>query len=393
MFDTFNSVGSEVEALLKSSKPQAISRKLEDIEREHITWLWTGFIPNKKLVIIDGMPGVGKSTLTAEIAAKVSRGIPFPCGTVYEARNVAFIAVEDGVADTIKPRVEAAGGDGNRVFSIHIEQHGDEITPDLSEHMGIIREKIIEDEIGLLIIDPIMAVLGDKVDSYRDQDVRRRITTPLKRMAEELDVSILTVRHPNKSSSTNALTRGGGSMGFIASARVGWTIAKEGEDSSRRILAVSKTNNEALPKSLSFQLVNDESTGVARIEWLGESELTANDLYIETNQEEKSQTKECMEWLADFLGGSTMSSVDVKQRALEEGFSLKVLTTASNKLKVTKTRKGSGLAHTSEWSLESQLSTYAHENVGISGSNGHELVSQDEMGWIIPPHSSHPWSE
>jgi hypothetical protein len=129
---------------------------------------FTGFIPNKKLVIIDGMPRVGKSTLTAEIAAKVSRGIPFPCGTVYEARSVAFIAVEDGMADTIKPRVEAAGGDGNRVYSIHIEQHGDEITPDLSEHMETIRERIIEDEIGFLINDPIMALLGDTADSYRD---------------------------------------------------------------------------------------------------------------------------------------------------------------------------------------------------------------------------------
>jgi hypothetical protein len=392
VFDSFDEVNNQVEALLESRKPKAISRKLADIEREHITWLWVGLIANKKLVIIDGMPGVGKSTLTAEIAAKVSMGIPFPCGTAYEPRNVAFIAVEDGVADTIKPRVQAAGGDGNRVFSIHIEQHGDEITPDLSEHMEIIRQKIIEDKIGLLIIDPIMALLGGKVDSYRDQDVRG-ITTPLARMAEELDVCILLVRHPNKSASTNALTRGGGSMAFIGAARVGWTVAKESEDSSRRILAVSKSNIGAIPKSRAFELVNDERSGVARVEWLGESDLTANDLYIETNQEEKSQTEECMEWLADFLGGSTMSSVDVKQRAREEGFSLKVLTIASNKLKVTKTRKGSGLAHTSEWSLESQPSTYAHENVGISGSNVHELVSQDEMPGIIPPHSPHPWQE
>jgi len=392
VFDSFDEVDGQVQAFLESGKPKAISRKLADIEREDITWLWNGFIPNKKLVIIDGMPGVGKSTLTAEIAARVSTGTPFPCGTAFEPRNVAFIAVEDGVADTIKPRVEAAGGDGNRVYSIHIEQHGDEITPDLSEHMEIIRQKIIEDKIGLLIIDPIMALLGGKVDSYRDQDVRG-ITTPLARMAEELDVCILLVRHPNKSASTNALTRGGGSMAFIGAARVGWTVAKEGEDSSRRILAVSKSNIGAIPKSLAFALINDESTGVARIEWLGESELTADDLYIETNQEEKSQTEECMEWLADFLRGMTMLKSDIVKRAWEEGFSEKVLRTASEKLKVKKTRQGAGLAHKSEWSLVPQPSTRAHENVGMSGSNGHELASKDATPGNNPPPPSHPWQE
>ncbi len=246
--------------------------------------------------------------------------------------------------------------------------------------------------IGLIIIDPIMALLGANVDSYRDQDVRT-ITTPLVRLAEELDAIVLAVRHPNKSVSSSALMRGGGSMAFIGAARVGLVVGKDPSDESRRILAVAKNNLAAMAESLQFQLVIDSEFDCARIEWLGKSMVSADILYSEPNQEDRNQTDEAMEWLVDFLGDSEVDSKVAKQKAADAGITDKALRRARDKLKVNVKRVGRGKEHVSLWSLEPQPSTHAHENVGMSGSNGHELASQDEMPRFIPPNSSNPWQE
>lgn len=367
MLDDFEELTSLVETL----KPRAVVERLSEVVREHITWMWNGILPKGKLVIIDGMPGVGKSTLTADIAAKVSMGTPFPCGTSTAPRGVLFLAVEDGVADTIKPRVEAAGGDSTRVYSMAVViSGGEEITPDLSLHMELIRQQVIEKDIGLIIIDPIMALLGSKVDSYRDQDVRT-ITTPLAKLAGDLDVVVLAVRHPNKSGSSNALLRGGGSMGFIGAARVGLVVGKDPDDESQRVLAIAKNNLASDEGSFIFRLINDVVFGCARVEWLGRSLASADDLYAEPNQEERNQTDEAVEWLRDFLGQKEIDSKLVKQKAADSGISEKPLRRARIKIVQVK-RFGQGIDHVSLWSLMPSLSTYAPENEGISEQPGHE---------------------
>ena len=184
MANNFDELDNEVSEIFESRAPRAIVRKLADIEMEEVTWIWPNFLADRKITIVDGMPGVGKSTLTSEIAARITTGTPFPNGIERKPRDVVFIAVEDGVADTIKPRVAAAGGNEQHAHFIHIEQDGNEITPDLERHLECIREAIQKiGNVGLLIIDPIMALLGNSVDSYRDQDVRK-VVTPLGRLAE-----------------------------------------------------------------------------------------------------------------------------------------------------------------------------------------------------------------
>jgi hypothetical protein len=394
MDNTFDEVNADIEALFDEMKPRAIVHRLADVERENVTWMWQGFLPHKKLVIVDGMPGVGKSTLTADIAAKVSTGATFPCGTENRARGVLFLAVEDGVADTIRPRVEAAGGDVERVYAMSgVEIQGQESAPDLSKHIEIIRNLVIEHDIGLIIIDPIMALLGANVDSYRDQDVRS-ITTPLARLAEELDVIVLVVRHPNKSISSNALMRGGGSMAFIGAARVGWVVGKDPSDESRRILAIAKSNLAMMADSLQFQLVTDEQFGCARIEWLGKSMVSADILYSEPNQDERNQTDEAMEWLQDFLGDSEIDSKVAKQKAGDAGISEKALRRAREKLDVRVIRRGKGKEHVTTWLLAPHTPTDAPLNVGMSSVNGHEWPSQGELSpnWPESPISTNTWS-
>ncbi len=390
----FSELDKEFSEILVSRAPRAIVRKLADIELEEVTWIWPNFLADRKITIVDGMPGVGKSTLTSEIAARITTGTPFPNGIERQPRDVVFIAVEDGVADTIKPRLAAAGGNEQHAHFIHIEQDGNEITPDLERHLECIREAIQEiGNVGLLIIDPIMALLGSSVDSYRDQDVRK-VVTPLGRLAEELNLAILIVRHPNKGSSSNALLRGGGSMAFIGAARVGWVIGKHPDNPDIRVLAISKSNIGTMKESLEFQLSNDETYNCARIEWLGSSKLTADNLYEDQNTEEKSSTEEAIEWLTEFLADGGMDFPTIKREAAKYGMSDKSLRRAREKLKIEPKRQGSGSNHTSIWALPSltpNLSTYAPLNVGRSALNGQELGNQSELFPEEPERPSNMW--
>lgn len=395
MVNNFDDLEEEVQAIIDERAPKAVSRKLSEIERETVTWLWPNFLPDRKLTILDGMPGVGKSTLTSEIAARISSGKGFPDGKSITPKGVVFIAVEDGVADTIKPRVLAAGGDEEHAHFIHIEQNGNEVTPDLEVHLPAIRKAIEAiGNVGLLVIDPIMALLGNSVDSYRDQDVRK-VTTPLGRLAEELNLAILIVRHPNKSSTSNALLRGGGSMAFIGAARVGWVVGKNPDNPDIRVLAISKSNIGTMSESLEFQLVNDATYECARVEWLGSSKFTADSLYESQNLEEKSASEEAKEWLEEFLSQGGMDRATIKREAQKLGISEKSLRLAREKLGITPKRQGSGTSHTSLWALPPSLvphsTTYAPSNVGTSALNGHELASQEEISLEDAQVTSNPW--
>ena len=395
MVNNFEELNAEVQGIFEGRAPKAIARKLSDIQRETVSWLWPSFLPDRKLTILDGMPGVGKSTLTSEIAARITSGKGFPNGNAIEPKGVVFIAVEDGVADTIKPRVLAAGGNEEQAHFIHIELDGNEITPDLEVHLPAIRKTIEAiGNVGLLIIDPIMALLGNSVDSYRDQDVRK-VTTPLGRLAEELNLAVLIVRHPNKGSSNNSLLRGGGSMAVIGAARVGWVVGKNPENPDIRVLAISKSNIGTMSESLEFKLVNDETYECARIEWLGSSKFTADNLYESQNSEEKSATDEACDWLEEFLSQGGMDKATIKREALKLGISDKALRLAREKIGIQTRRQGSGTSHTSMWALPSTLvpqsSTYALSNVGTSALNGHESPNQSELFPEAPDRPSNMW--
>jgi len=393
--NNFEELDSEVGEIFESRAPKAVVRKLSDIQLEEVTWIWPNFLPDRKITIVDGMPGVGKSTLTSEIAARITTGEAFPNGVSRKPRDVVFIAVEDGVADTIKPRVAAAGGNGEHAHFIHIEQDGNEITPDLERHLDCIRVAIKEiGDVGLLIIDPIMALLGTSVDSYRDQDVRK-VTTPLARLAEELNLAILIVRHPNKGSTNNSLLRGGGSMAFIGSARVGWVVGKHPDNPDVRVLAISKSNIGTMNESLEFQLTNDETYNCARIEWIGSSKLTADNLYEDQNSEEKSLTEEAMDWLTEFLSDGGMDHPTIKREAAKYGITDKPLRKAREKLKIETKRQGQGTSHTTLWvlppSLTPNLSTNAPSNVGRSALNGQEWANESQLFPKAPESPSNMW--
>jgi RecA-family ATPase len=214
-------------------------------------------VPLGKLTVLDGDPGLGKSTLTLGMAAALSRGTGLPGGSDLQGpADVVIVSLEDGVADTIRPRLEAADGDLARIHvitSIGPEQRIPSVPDDLGEMEPVIAERGVK----LVILDPLMGALSAGVNAHRDQDVRRALA-PLAAMAQRTGAAIVIVRHLNKAEEKSAIYRGGGSIGIIGAARVGLLVARDPDatspDDPRRVLAVAKCNLARESRALRFSL-------------------------------------------------------------------------------------------------------------------------------------------
>src|SRR4029079_8173039 len=171
-----------------------------------------------------GDPGLGKSSLTLDMAARISTGRPMP-GALDAQRppaDVVLLSAEDGLADTVRPRLEAAGADLTRIFAMDAVPTGPGRPgrpPVFPDDVGWLHDLIVMKGVRFVIIDPLMAFLGLSVNAMNDQNVRRALF-PLSRLAETTGAVILVVRHLNKNTQGSALYRGGGSIGIIGAARI-----------------------------------------------------------------------------------------------------------------------------------------------------------------------------
>src|SRR5581483_7235669 len=236
-----------------------------------------------KLTILDGDPGMGKSLLSIALAASVSTGHPMPDGTPVTQGGVILIAPEDDASDTLKPRLAAAGGNPSHVLLLNTVVSLDEKKMllidrpfSLSTDLAILEAAMKRTNARLVILDPLMAVLGHSIDSSRDQDIRA-VFTPLSQLAERTNCAILIIRHLSKGASENALYRGAGSIGIIASARVGLLVAQHPYEENKRILATTKNNLSKKAPNLTYQVIENPS-GIPYIQWLGENNSTLSAL-------------------------------------------------------------------------------------------------------------------
>jgi archaellum biogenesis ATPase FlaH len=252
---------------------------LSQVETQQVDWLWQRRIPLGKITILDGDPGMGKSLLAIFIAACVSTGQPMPDGAPGKQGKVILIAPEDAAEDTIKPRVEAAGGDPSQVILLDSVEDLDILDTkkinirdrpfSLARDLKILEAAIKQTKAILVVLDPLMAVLGRSIDSSRDQDIRE-VLTPLAQVAERTGCAILIIRHLNKGSSDNILYRGAGSIGIIAVARIGLLVAHDPDDEQKRVFATIKNNLSKIAPNLSYQIAENE-LGAPYIQWFGEN--------------------------------------------------------------------------------------------------------------------------
>jgi len=295
---------------------------LADVIPEPVHWLWEGRIPYGKLTIIDGDPGTGKSHLTLEIAARVSRGQPLPGGHGREPHAVILLAEEDGLGDTIQPRLVAAGGDVTRVHALRdvSQRNGDDTLPSFPEDVDLLAAAIHSHHARLVIIDPLMSYLSDGINPWSDKDVRKALM-PLSRLAQETRCAIVLIRHLNKKTDTPAMYRGGGSIGIIGVVRSGLLVAVDPDNPEQRVLAGTKANLGPLAPSLLFKLETGP-TGSSRIEWGGECDITAQELLSVTTApqgEDNGVMAKVLVWLSSVLREGPQQVQDVVARKEANG--------------------------------------------------------------------------
>jgi hypothetical protein len=244
---------------------------LADVQSKPLHWLWPGYLPRGMLVLLDGDPGLGKSFLTLDLAARLSTGRPMPPaeGPAHSpGQQVLLLNAEDDLERTIQPRLKALGADLSKCHALTEVDDGIGPRPlSLPEDLGVVEAHIFRRRAGLVVIDPLMAYLTGKVDSYRDSDVRK-VLYRLKQLAEKTQATILLVRHLNKNSSgSDPLYRGGGSIGIIGAARIAWLVGRHPEEENQRVLCRLKGNLGAQPSALAYTL---ESSGpAATLRWIG----------------------------------------------------------------------------------------------------------------------------
>ena len=253
-------------------------RTVSDVEQEPITWLWPGKIPSRKYSLIAGDPGLGKSMVTVDIAARITTGAAFPDGTTPPKGDVLFIVAEDDIADTVRPRLDAAMADMRRVHVLDYKNdNGKKRLVNLSDVAVFIDAlKQIRDAEGTpraIFIDPVTAYLAGR-DSKTDSDVRE-LLAPLAVMARKEDIAIIGVQHLNKGGGPAAY-RVGGSIAFTAAARAVWIVTRDKEDETTRMFLPLKMNLSGDVGGWSYQIEEDREN-TPFVHWIGPVETSARE--------------------------------------------------------------------------------------------------------------------
>jgi hypothetical protein len=323
-----------------------IIESLACVEPEIVRWIDRGRIPLGKVTVLDGDPGLGKSTLLLDYGARVSTGALMPDGSrgdIAGPAGVVIMSAEDGLADTIRPRLEAARADCARIGAltgIGMGSSADRL-PTLAD-VAAIEAAIGRFAAKLVIVDPLVAYLPGRADAHRDSDMRR-VLAVLADLAERAGAAIVVVRHLNKRNDTgNPLYRGGGSIGIIGAARSGLLVACDPDDpiGNRRVLASTKCNLTVAPPALAFHL-DSGSNGVARVIWEGVANHTAGDL-VDTPGTHITKLDEARDFLRSELATGQVAAVDLLTRATEVGIAERTLRRAKAGLRVLKEKDGRG---------------------------------------------------
>jgi AAA domain len=324
---------------------------MSDVTPERVTWLWLDRLPAGKLVILDGDPATGKSTLALDLAARVSTGSPWPDRAPGGApADVLILSAEDGLADTIAPRLITAGADLDRVHALTevevlLEDEIRLVPPSLPRDIAHLERVVTEKQVRLVVVDVLMAYLSGRVDAHRDQDVRG-VLHQLAAMADRTSATVMLIRHLRKSHGGPALYAGGGSIGIIGAARAAYLVGRDPDDKHRRILATAKSNLGPEAPSLAYRLIGDELYDAARVAWEADptTHTAADLLRVPADDAERTERGEAGEWLHDYLtglGGCAGAGETIKAAA-RDGISKTTLHLARKAAGITSSKAGMG---------------------------------------------------
>ena len=295
--------------LKEPSKPETVKIiRMSDVELTPVEWLWKPYLPFGKLSVLQGNPGEGKTYFAMHLAAACTNGKLLPNMERMEPFNVIYQTAEDGLGDTVKPRLIEAGADLDRVLVID----DSEVQLTLSDER--IEKAIIENNARLVIIDPIQAYLGADVDMNRANEVRP-IFMRLGQVAQRTGCAILLIGHLNKAAGMQSLQRGLGSIDIAAAVRSVMFIGKLKHDPTMRILTHEKSSLAPPGVSLAFSL-GDEGG----FRWVGEYDITADEMLSGIEPQRETKTQQAKDLICTLLaGGKQVFSEDIDKAALERG--------------------------------------------------------------------------
>ena len=310
---------------------------MEQVEIEKIDWLLYPFIPFGKVTIVQGDPGEGKTTMVLQIIAKLTKGeAVLPSGSdesaleektmVLEPVNVIYQTAEDGLGDTIKPRLLSAGADCSRVMVI------DDNDQALTMMDARLEEAIIKTNARLVVLDPIQGFLGTAVDMHRANEIRplmKRVAV----LAEKYHCAIILIGHMNKNSNGKSSYRGLGSIDFQAAARSVLIVGRIKDEPEIRVVCHVKSSLAPEGKSIAFRL--DKDTG---FEWIGEYDISADDLLSGDNRGQKIHAAK--EFLKEILASGSVAQTKVAEEAESRRIKKKTLWNAKKELEIDSVKIG-----------------------------------------------------
>lgn len=300
---------------------------MADVESKKVEFLWYPYIPLGKLTIIQGDPGAGKTTAVLQLTALLTKGEKLPeDDQEREPINVIYQTAEDGLADTVKPRLEAAGADCSKVLVIDESEQG------LCMSDERIEQAIKETGAKLVILDPIQAYLGANVDMHRANEIRP-VMKRLGDIAEKYSCSIILIGHMNKASGSKSTYRGLGSIDFQATARSVLIVGRIKDDPTCRVIAHDKSSLAPEGDSIAFRL--DKENGFA---WEGVIDISVDDLL--SGDQKVTKLTSAKEFLAKYLADGPKPSTEIFEAAEADGIKKRTLFTAKEELNVTATKTG-----------------------------------------------------
>jgi hypothetical protein len=355
------------------------AKRANTVHATKVNWLWRGRVPLGKVTMVDGEPGVNKSTVwEGDIAARLTTARAMPDGDhpFTIPRHVIISSTEDDAEDTLVPRLVAAGADLDYVTFAGVTDGSDEshhlVFP---QDLYLLEQLVMELNAALVVIDPVMAHADGRINTWKDQDVRKIMTT-LHAMAARTQCAVVLIRHVVKNQNTRAIYAGGGSVGIIGDARSGVLHVPDPDDAARRYLVPTKSNLAKRPDTLVYHVEsqriifpNGDQDDTAKIVWDGTDPRSADELLHDLNAAWKKKPgpipeaqQDAEDFIVEFLkSGEDVPSKELERAALEFGISKSTFT--KTKSRMTKTGV---LVNTYYPATETQEAHWATKHVGAT---------------------------
>jgi hypothetical protein len=377
--------------------------RLDELGPAALRWFWPLRIPLGRVTLLAGDPGVGKSLLALDIAARASRGAPWPDESVesQESRvespdytsgsplsaldsrpsSVLLLTAEDDLADTVLPRLAALGADPEKVVAIPAipGQHVVEAPPSfflpardgrrpISSRPFELRRDFAQLELllsampdcRLVIVDPISAYLGE-VNDQANSEVRRMLL-PLAALAHRYGVALLAVTHLRKKEGA-AIYRAMGSLAFVAAARAAWLVAKDPRSAKRRLLLPMKNNLAPDVGGLAFTIESHAATNEPTIHWFPDPDAASVDSIVGNARPRgrpDHEREDAMDWLKSRLASGPAPAIDVLEEADAHGINKLTLRRAFRTLRGEAVKTGFGSIGQWQWRLPAASSPTSH---------------------------------